>query len=107
MRARQAAAFVGETVGLLLLLLRRLLLLCRPCLISELTGRVARIGPCFEHGEDFRIRCELDIFLSRSRGAAATAVICTSTRAERIGRAPDGLLVASGRSFSQGAGAPT
>lgn len=50
----------------MLLLLRRLLL-CRPCLISELTGRVARIGPCFEHGEDFRIRCELDIFPSLSR----------------------------------------
>jgi len=66
MRARQTAAFVGETVGLLLLLLRRLLL-WRPCLISELTGRVARIGPCFEHGEDFRIRCELDIFSSLSR----------------------------------------
>jgi hypothetical protein len=65
MRARHAFAFVGETVGLLLLLFLRALLLlgcacCLLCLRRELTGSVARIGPCFdvEHGEDFRIRCE-------------------------------------------------
>lgn len=66
MRARHALAFVGDTVGLLLLLFLRLLP-CRPCLSSELTGRVARIGPCFdvEHGEDFRIRCDPDILSYR------------------------------------------
>lgn len=67
MRARHALAFVGDTfVGLLLLLFLRLLP-CRPCRNSELTGRVARIGPCFdvEHGEDFRIRCDPDILSYR------------------------------------------
>lgn len=74
MRARHALAFVGDTVGLLLLLFLRLLP-CRPCRNSELTGRVARIGPCFdvEHGEDFRIRCDPDI-LSCSRTDATRAV---------------------------------
>lgn len=53
---------MGETVGLLLLLFRKLV----PCLLcrnKELTGNVARIGPCLvvEHGEDFRIRCDPDI----------------------------------------------
>lgn len=66
MRARHALAFVGDTVGLLLLLFLRLLP-CRPCRSNELTGRVARIGPCFdvEHGEDFRIRCDPDILSYR------------------------------------------
>lgn len=66
MRARHAFTFVGETVGLLLLLFLRLLP-CLLCLRRELTGRVARIGPCFavEHGEDFRIRCDPDILSCR------------------------------------------
>lgn len=59
MRALHALALVGDTVGLLLLELFLKLLPCLLCLRSELTGRVARIGPCFvvEHdGDDFRIR---------------------------------------------------
>lgn len=66
MRERQVWTLVGDTVGLLLLLFLSVLL-CLLCLRSELTGKVARIGPCFdvEHGEDFRILCDVpDILLT-------------------------------------------
>lgn len=63
--ARHAFALVGDTVGLLLLLFLRLLP-CRLCRNNELTGNVARIGPCFvvEHGDDLRIRCDPDIVIT-------------------------------------------